>query len=206
MEMILTLLLFACFLGMAKVTGPLFSISASGKIADAMVHFPWKGRAIVRKWLKPSNPQSGDQGDRRVMLGGLGRAPKYVQTDSLYYDYAKEVEPEGQTWLSYFVSYIMATYFTNVAGYIAKYDEYMAHPAKADWDTRAAALGLVIFDLPYRAMSNAMPGGGLLYMVANFGCDQYLLDNSKFLTAPYTKTLATWVDADIVLMVADFSV
>lgn len=190
---------------MAKVTGPLFSISASGKIADSMVHFPWKGRAIVRKWLKPSNPQTANQGNRRVMLGGLGRAPKYIQDDSAYYTFALGVEPEGQTWISYFVKYIMTTYFPDVAGYNTLITEWSAHTARADFDNEAASLGLTNFDLAYKNMGSSFFAGYQLYCLAKFGCDQYLLDNTKFNAAPYTKALATWLLADIQLMVADFS-
>lgn len=46
---------------MAKVKAPLFSFGASGKIADALVYFPWKGLNVVRSWVKPSNPRSTDQ-------------------------------------------------------------------------------------------------------------------------------------------------
>lgn len=190
---------------MAKVTGPLFSISASGKLADSMVHFGWKGLHVVRQWVKPANPQSEGQGDRREMLGGLGRAPKYVQDDTVYYNHAKSVEPAGQTWLSYFVKYIMETYFANLAGYTALWDEWQAHPAQADFTTRAEALGLATFQLAYKSHSSHFYPGFQLYCLMVFGCDQYLLDNTKFETAPYTKAKATWVDADIVLMVADFS-
>jgi len=190
---------------MAKVTGPLFSISASGKIADAMVHFPWKGLSIVRKWLKPANPQSANQGNRRVMLGGLGRAPKYVQNGSAFKTYALAVEPGGQTWLSYFVKYIMTTYFTNVAGYDALCTELGAHAAKNDFRDRANDLGLAVYDLAYKDMDNVFMPNFQLYCLAKFACDMYLLNNTKFNAAPYTKALATWVNADIVLMVADFS-
>ena len=41
---------------MAKVDGPLLSLEARGKVADAIVFFPWKGRHVVRQWLKPTNP------------------------------------------------------------------------------------------------------------------------------------------------------
>ncbi len=50
---------------MAKVKAPLFSFGASGKIADALVYFPWKGLNVVRSWVKPSNPKSTDQVTQR---------------------------------------------------------------------------------------------------------------------------------------------
>lgn len=46
---------------MAKVKGPLFSLSASGKLADTLVYMTWKGIQDVRKWLKPANPNTENQ-------------------------------------------------------------------------------------------------------------------------------------------------
>lgn len=50
---------------MAKVTGPLMSLTASGKIGDSIVFMKWRGIADVRKWLKPSNPNTADQKKER---------------------------------------------------------------------------------------------------------------------------------------------
>ncbi len=55
---------------MAKVTGPIHSDSASGKLADAMVFAVWKGVKYVRQYVIPANPQSSDQGDQRIIMGG----------------------------------------------------------------------------------------------------------------------------------------
>ena len=190
---------------MAKVTGPLFSMSASGKLGKAIVYSTWKGISTVREYLIPANPQSGDQGDRRVMRGGLGRAPKYVQTESDFEGYGKAVAPSGQSWISYLVKYIMTTYFTNVAGYDAEHTELSLHAAKNDFRDRGAEIGLTVFDLNYKSMANTFTPALQMYMLAKYATDQYLLDNTKFNIAPYTKALADWVNADIVLMIADFA-
>ena len=50
---------------MAKVKGPLFSLSASGKLADTLVYMTWKGIQDVRKWLIPANPQTENQQQQR---------------------------------------------------------------------------------------------------------------------------------------------
>lgn len=205
MDIVYLILALSCLIGMAKVTGPLFSISASGKIADAMVYFGWKGINVVRSWVKPANPESGDQGDRRVMLGGLGRAPKYVQAEKVYYNHAIAVAVAPDTWISAIVGYIMATYFVNVAGYQALYDEFDTHGQAAHWVSEALALGLTTFDIAYKDMPTPFHHGFQLYCLAKYACDQYLLNNLKFATAPYTKALNTWDDADIDLMVADFT-
>lgn len=46
---------------MAKVTGPLMSMTASGKLAGAIVFTVWKGIAVVRKYVTPKNPNTANQ-------------------------------------------------------------------------------------------------------------------------------------------------
>lgn len=46
---------------MAKVTGPLFSLSASGTVGKVVTYGTWKGICWAREWFKPSNPQSEAQ-------------------------------------------------------------------------------------------------------------------------------------------------
>lgn len=53
---------------MAKVKAPLMSFSARGKIADALVYFPWKGVNAVRQYVIPANPQSDDQTTQRTRM------------------------------------------------------------------------------------------------------------------------------------------
>lgn len=190
----------------AKVTGPLFSIGARGKLGKSIVYSAWKGINVVREYLKPANPQSGDQGDRRVMLGGLGRAPKYVQKDKTFEGFCKAVTPSGQSWISYFVKYIMVTYFTSVEGFDALTTELVDTNISGDYHTKAAALGLIDFDLDYKSMDNKFPPALQLYCLAKYGTDQYLLDNTKFNALPYSKPFATWDAGDVQLMVDDFSV
>ncbi len=43
---------------MAKLKAPLLSFGASGKIAGALVYFPWKGIDAVREYVVPANPRS----------------------------------------------------------------------------------------------------------------------------------------------------
>ncbi len=46
---------------MAKVTGPLMSVDARGKLANAIVFMGWKGLNTVRQWVKPANPNTAGQ-------------------------------------------------------------------------------------------------------------------------------------------------
>jgi len=53
---------------MVKIYGPMFSLDASGTLADAVTFSKWKGRPYVRERVIPSNPKSGAQVGRRAMF------------------------------------------------------------------------------------------------------------------------------------------
>ena len=53
---------------MAKVSGPLYSIAARGKIGNAMVFGAWKGIAWVRRQFIPQNPKSTEQVAHRLIF------------------------------------------------------------------------------------------------------------------------------------------
>jgi len=136
---------------MAKVTGPLFSVSASGKIADSIVFFGWKGINVVRQWLKPANPQSVTQGDQRIFLGGTGRAVGKIQPAKAV---AQQLTDLGlvvapQTKQSFLVRYILNTYLTDATAYAAELAALTAHTASLAFGTGADNLDIVEFDLSY---------------------------------------------------------
>ncbi len=56
---------------MARVTGPLMSIDASGTYGKSLVFAKWKGRNYVREHVKPSNPKTAKQIGVRSMLAFL---------------------------------------------------------------------------------------------------------------------------------------
>lgn len=53
---------------MAKTTAPLFSFTARGALANALVYFPWKGINCVRQYVIPTNPQTDLQTSQRNKL------------------------------------------------------------------------------------------------------------------------------------------
>ena len=56
---------------MAKLKAPLFSFGASGKIADSLVYFPWKGLNAVREYVVPANPKTTAQTTQRGYLTNI---------------------------------------------------------------------------------------------------------------------------------------
>lgn len=68
LSMIIGLLMFG-----AIVTGPLFSLTASGQIGKALVYSTWKGRAYVREYVIGANPNTLEQRVRRAMMSFLSK-------------------------------------------------------------------------------------------------------------------------------------
>jgi len=58
---------------MARTTGPLFSLDASGSVGGAITFSKWKGRNYVRRRVIPANPESGAQVGRRSMFRFLSQ-------------------------------------------------------------------------------------------------------------------------------------
>jgi len=116
---------------MAKVTGPLASFSATGKIGKTLVFFSHLGRNVVRSLVTPANPQTETQGDQRLLLGALGKASKAVAKTSAYLTDVKTVTPSGQTWVSAFVKGAIDLYGSGDTGVSALKDALDDHDQSA---------------------------------------------------------------------------
>lgn len=58
---------------MARVTGPLMSVDASGAVASTIVFAKWRGRNYVRRFAIPSNPRSQLQLSMRAIMKFLAQ-------------------------------------------------------------------------------------------------------------------------------------
>lgn len=191
---------------MAKVTGPLYSMGASGKIGDAMVFFPWKGLNVVRQWVMPVNKESADQGNQRIMLGGTGRSVGEIYPNtghSTVSSFAQQLidlglVPAGQTKQSFLVKYILDHYLNSTTNYAAELAALTGHAEYDVWQSAADTLGLVEFDLSYATIDPYNKALGL-YLIAKSAIAL------GFTGTPYTTALASWVTADINGMLSDFT-
>jgi hypothetical protein len=185
---------------MAKVTGPLFSVSASGKVADSVVFFGLKGQNVVRQWLKPANKMSNGQGDNRTYLAGTGKAigkikaGKAIALQLTALGLIKGVDSKQ----SYLVKYIIKNYLTSTTAYAAQLAAVTAHTASLAFGTMADALTIVDFKLPYSNVATYEKRLGL-YLIA-----KALIANGLTGT-PYTTNITAWTSADVLGMVNDFT-
>ncbi|MBA7531689.1 hypothetical protein ES705_23910 [subsurface metagenome] len=67
---------------MAKLKAPLLSLGASGKLADALVYFPWKGLNVVREYVIPSNPKTTGQTTQRGYMTAAVTGIHTAQADT----------------------------------------------------------------------------------------------------------------------------
>lgn len=74
---------------MAKVKGALFSLKASGKLADSLVYMSWKGIDDVRMYVVPANPRTEkQQAQRSKMTAAVNEfhAASYNSADKAAWD------------------------------------------------------------------------------------------------------------------------
>lgn len=183
---------------MAKVTGPLMSMSASGKLADAIVFFGWKGTNVVRQWLKPSNPQTSGQGDTRIAMGGTGRAVGKMVASGSYHQQLIDLGliPGGQTKQSYMVKYIIDNFISTGTLYAAELANMTGHSASTDFGTSADSLGILEFDLDYATYAPYDKRLGV-YLLAKAAIAL------SFTGTPYSIALASWTATQVDALQSD---
>ena len=132
---------------MAKVSGPLMSMEASGKFGGTLVFTKWKGRPVVRQLVKPANPKSADQEEARNRTRVTGAVQSWLNKTLLkgpsqtltQKARIKAVTPGGYAWNGYITATIIGAgglaYTAATAAYAA-----LEVAEKAAWDGAAAAL------------------------------------------------------------------
>lgn len=187
---------------MAKVTAPLGSFSASGKVGKALVFFTHLGRNVVRGLVTPANPKSTTQGDSRLLLGALGRAARAVVNPSDWLTDAKTLIPAGQTWVSQMIKNVINIFGSGQTGVAALAAAKTAHAA-TNWDTQGTSVGLTTLAISYAGTVSELDPGDQLYAIAAHTMNLKGSNPSAFARAPYTTDLDSWDSADVVSFVAD---
>lgn len=195
---------------MALVEGPLFSLEARGKIGDVMVHFPWKGRNVVRKWLKPTNPRDIDQKIIRQKLAAYGKClaamitPGAVLANGSQAVLAwKTVTPAAQIWNAYFTKKGMDRVKDDADFTLVLSDALFGTSIDVDiWRCCALELELATLESTADAFATDISPELQLYMAAFAAYDADISsDNIDCSTHP-----CNWVTADISLFASDFTV
>lgn len=162
---------------MARVTGPLMSMEASGTIGKTLTFANWVGRQYVRRWTRPANPQTADQMEQRnafsVIGVGVSHANKCLQvnasttkTDEQAF---RDKTPSGMRWNGYIQKVLTGS---GAAGYKAAKLAWDALGGGSSWDAAAAALTPPVQSAPqYQtggASDTAATPGEVLFIM-NYG-------------------------------------
>lgn len=175
---------------MAKVTGPLLSLSAKGSVGKALVFFEIPhlvGQTAVRQWIAPMNPKSADQGDIRLYLSAAGRGVKRIEKGSPAHEAIVAKTPIGQLWNSYLVRNIIGDSGANISAALTEF-ENLSSETKASWNDAADGAGFEASEVTYSAVAD-ITAGETLYALAK-GC--YYLGTSIAATDP-----ASWDETAI---------
>lgn len=147
---------------MAKVTGPLMSMDASGGFGGALVFGKWKGRNVVHQLVKPANPQSADQESARNRIRVTGAIQRQMNL-SVAVKAAKTgtdkvrlagITPAGFAWNGYLTDILIGNGAVSYAAAEAAWGA-LAAGEKTAWDVAAAGLTPA-----YTAVYQTVAGGG----------------------------------------------
>lgn len=121
---------------MAKVTGPLMSMSASGTVGSTIT---FDKRGFVRERVIPANPQSDAQGNVRQMLLGVQKALSRIGATVI--TAVKSIAPVSYRWNAFL---LQAAIGPNSSEFEASRTAYAAltAPQRDAWNLAAVALGL----------------------------------------------------------------
>ena len=130
---------------MARVTGPLMSMEASGTIGKSLTFANWVGRQYVRRWTRPSNPQTAHKMDQRnafsVIGVGVSQASKCLQVNSSTgktdEQAIRDKTPSGMRWNGYIQKVLTGS---GAAGYNAAKAAWGALASTTAWETTANGL------------------------------------------------------------------
>jgi hypothetical protein len=146
-------------LGMAVVTGPLMSMTASGKFGETLV---FDKRGFVRQLVIPTNPQSDAQGNVRQILLAVQKALTVLGETVI--NAVKTVAPVSYRWNSYLLSQSLgpasADYAASKAAFAA-----LSGPEQTTWNDEAEGKGILERSVLY-ATDDAITAGLALFAIS----------------------------------------
>lgn len=147
---------------MAKVDGPLMSMTATGTYGKSLTYSRRKGVNVVRQRVTPANPQTEGQMIARNRMSTGGVIQRFINNTALTQPGETSTDkallaagaPSNSTWNAYLVQAITGgngvTYSAAQVAWAA-----LTAPQKAAWDAAAAALTPAMTAAPQRAEGGA---------------------------------------------------
>lgn len=144
---------------MAKVKGPLMSLSASGTVADTVT---FDKRGFVRQRVIPANPQTAAQGNQRQVLLSVQKALKVMGNTPIAQ--VKTLAEPSYRWNSYLMAQVIGASSTEFDASTTAFNALTA-PQRDVWDTEAESVGITEQSITY-ATDPAHTAGLALFAVS----------------------------------------
>ena len=144
---------------MAKVTGPLFSMGASGSFGDIV----FDRRGIARFKVAQRDSQTATQGDFRQAMSVAQKCVKVCGPTTR--ELLKGSAEDPSTWHIHLVKYLIGSHR---AAFDAAWQLYKSDPEvdQAGWETAAGELGLRPVSVDYATETGVSPGAQLFILAS----------------------------------------
>jgi len=169
---------------MARVQGPLLSLSASKSVGGALTFKSWKGINVCSIKSQPSNPKTTNQMKGRGFFAAGGKITKKADLAGSVVTFVKGIIPAGQSWASFFIREVMGTNNANIIAAKSAYELVGNAAIKTLFDDAAAQAGIESVDLD-GTVNTQVPAGLALW--AAYAASYRMSDPS----APAVVTVAT---------------
>lgn len=179
---------------MAKVSGPLFSLEASGSYGGAVTFAKWKGRAYARQLVIPANPHAAGQETARNRLRVTGALQSWANTTALVLATMtgtdkvriQGITPGGYAWNGYLVDQTIGKGSLTYTAAQAAYDALEAGE-KTAWVTAAGQLTPAIQEV-YQTNTGGAAGtpmtAGEVFFIYMYALSQMGLADAPGATPP----------------------
>ena len=124
----------------AKVTGPLQSFSAAGKVANSLIFQTHNGQNVVRQYFRPTVANTMEQTNNRIYMAVVSQGLAAVLPSLPYTQDLLTVVPSGQTWSSYIQQYATRRFGRGTTGLNNFRLDVQRHPNHANLALFAARI------------------------------------------------------------------
>ena len=189
----------------AKVSSPLYSISAAGAIGDSMIFQTNRGTSVVRQYFSPRNPQSALQCDGRLIFASVAQAISAVDPDRPFLQDLLTLIPQYQTWPTFIHKYVTGRFGRGHTGVLAIHNQYTRFN-EVFWDNVAEAIQFE--DKVFRCATDGgrtLTAGASMVLLVDLAFHFKALHPNLFNRPVYDTLPETWVFQNVLDFKTDFT-
>ena len=177
---------------MAKVTGPLQSFSAAGKVADSLIFQTHTGRNVVRRYFRPRVANTREQVNSRHFLRFVSEGNNAITPGLPYLNDLLTVVPNTQNWASYMQVLANRRYGTATAGLLAWDRDFNRHPNRVLINDFARRIDFIGFEFDDGTQPDQIINPGALFFFIAEVAFEIRATTNLFRRPVYETPLDSW--------------